>query len=94
VKAITVGFGDRVVYLGSESWRTNPETGERTSWKEPGDVGKVVEIKPPRAGVGVIVVDGEEIEDPDRDGYAVVEWPHWGRALIWPDGEGKQWRRA
>jgi hypothetical protein len=95
VKTIAVKVGDRIEYLGAESWREDLSTGKRTSEHKTGDVGTVVEVKRPEPAAGIIVDrDGEEIDDQGRDGCAVVLWPNWGRGLIWPDGEGRTWKKV
>lgn len=88
MKEINVKIGDRIEYRGSG---IRSETGKSLSV---GDIGRVIEIHSARAGVGWIEVDGEDFEDRDRDGYACVDWPTWGRRLIRVENEGKTWRRA
>jgi hypothetical protein len=81
--------GDKVRNIRTDISR--PSTRETL---RPGDVGVVVEVKPPRRGVGCVEVDGEEYDDRDQDGYAVVNWPNWGRRIAHNDSEGQSWERA
>lgn len=90
MKAIAINVGDEVQICGA--MRLSRADGSRL---EAGCVGRVVEVHPPRAGLGFIVdLDGDEVPDPDRDGYAVVDFPTWGRRMICPENEGQTWRRV
>lgn len=90
MKKINVVVGDQIEKLGRQDISR-----ENCTYLRAGCAGTVVEVHPPRRGEGMIVdSDGEEIPDPDQDGYAVVEWPTWGRRLILVKGEGKDWRKT
>lgn len=93
MKAINLKVGDVIVYEGGEVSRVNSE-GAVIATMRNGDELKVIEVHAPRRGVGVLTdTDGEEVEDPDRDGHVTVEHAEWGRRLAWPDDEGRTWRR-
>jgi hypothetical protein len=87
LKAISVKVGDRVTFLGAGIRRAD---GKESLTR--GDVGRVIEVRAPRRGVGsVIDTDGEEINDADRCGLALVEWPRYRASLIHADTEGERW---
>ncbi len=85
--AIALSVGDEVRYLGATVTKSNPRR-----MRERGDVGRVIAVRAPSVATGIDLGDG--LVDRGLDGSAVVDWPSWGRAVIWPSGEGKRWERV
>jgi hypothetical protein len=90
MKQVALAVGDVVEFVADT--RLSRADG---SFLERGCTGEVVEVKPPRkGGTAYDMPDGERVVEKDRDGYAVVEWASWGRALVWAKDEGSRWLKV
>jgi len=87
-RRIALRVGDVVEYLGSGYSRPNGET------MTPGDVGTVDKVLPPEKANPLLADDETGEMYPGINGYARVVWPRCRPALVWPEDEGKQWRKA
>lgn len=85
-KPIELSIGDRVENIRAD-WRK--DDGSRSL--KPGDVGDVVEVRPPIQGTGQWI---DDVQDEGRDGHAIVVYPDWGRSVVWPSDDGRSWRRV
>lgn len=89
LRKIGVLVGDRIEYIGPTVSRP-----EHNQVQKAGDVGTVVRVDPIDPPNAALVIDEETMETyPGRDGCALVAWPHYEPGLIWPEYEGKRWRR-
>lgn len=90
MKTVDLEVGDDIEFVADT--RLSRADG---TFLEKGCLGQVIEVYPPRkGGAEYVMADGECVVEKERDGYAVVLWPSWGRSLVWPADRDHRWAKV